>query len=421
MARNYNITYAYTLQQQQIFFECKPDDRFIIVPKGRRFGATQGSMQYIIEQAIEGRANLWGDTINSNIDRYFERYGKPALVKAGIPFNFSAQQKKLTFPFAKGYIDFRSADRPENWEGFGYHNIILNEAGIILKNDYLYTNAVLPMLIDHSDSRLFAMGVPKGKKKKDGREHKFYKLFLNAKTGKPGYRLLTFTSYDNPILNADDIRTLEDEIRDMNPIMVRQEIYAEFVDEIFDALWTPELIDHVIEAPDLVRVVVAIDPSATQRGDETGIITVGISASGKYYVLSDRSGNYSPGQWGQIAVGEMKAYNADAYVVETNQGGEMVDNVIRQYDKQSRIIRVHASKGKHLRAEPIVSLYERRLVSHINGLNRLENEMMTWVPGQGKSPNRIDALVYALTELSGGERKSSGSAGVRVAYRPFEI
>ena len=397
------LTIGYTEPQQEIFFGCDPSHRFIIVPKGRRFGATQGAIQFLIEEAIDGKANLWGDTINSNIDRYFERYGKPILVKNKIPFNFSSQQKKLTFPFSDGFIDFRSADRPENWEGFGYHNIVLNEAGIILKNDYLYTNAVLPMLMDHSNSRLFAMGVPKGKTKRNGTEHKFYTLYRNAKAGRKGYRLLAYTSYDNPTLSHDDIKELEDEIAGMNPIMVKQEIYAQFVDEVDGSLWTPELIRHAESIPEIKRVVVAIDPSATKGGDQTGIVCAGISHDGKLYVLSDRSGSYTPGQWGQIAANELAHNDGDLYVIETNQGGDMAENIIRQYDKINRVKRIHATKGKQLRAEPVVSMYERDMVRHAHGLHALENEMMTWVPGQGASPNRVDALVYALLELAAGD------------------
>lgn len=389
----------YTKEQQDIFFNCNELDRFIIVTKGRRFGATFGGLQFVIEEAIAGEPNLWGDTINSNIDRYFERIGKPLLIRNNIPFNYNSQQKKLTFPFSEGFVDFRSADRPENWEGFGYKNIILNEAGIILKNDYLYTNAVLPMMMDYNNSRLFAMGVPKGKRQRNNKEHKFYTLYLNAVAKKKGYRLLEYSSYDNSLLSRSDIEELEQEIGDMNPVMVQQEIYGKFVDESFDALWSPDMIQRVDKAPAFKRSVVAIDPTGTKTGDECGIISAGLGYDGMCYIISDRTGHYSPREWGTIAANEFQINNSDCYVAETNQGGEMVEFVIRQYDFVNRIKTVHAKQGKDLRAEPVVSMYERGLVKHLPGLNRLENEMLTWVPGAGKSPNRIDAMVYAVIEL----------------------
>ena len=394
-----NIKLRYTEPQNRVFFEQPEDARFIIVTKGRRFGATKGAMNACIEWAIEGQAVLWGDTINSNIDRYFERYAKPELIKSGIQFTFNSQQKKLTFPFSDGFIDFRSADRPENWEGFGYHKIILNEAGIILKDDYLYTNAVLPMMMDFSGSRLFAMGVPKGKKKRDGKEHKFYTLWRYAQEKRKGYVNMQFSSYDNPLLDPQDIAELEEEIRSMNPVMVRQEIHGDFVDEVFDALWTPKIIQHSIELPKLKKVCIGVDPSATKTGDEVGIITTGLGYDDNYYVFSRRSGHYSPGQWGTIIANEVKSTDADNIVVETNQGGDMVEHVIRQYDKITRIKRVHAVKAKEVRAEPIVSLYEQGKVFHYGNLSALENQQLTWVPGSGKSPNDIDALVYSIMGL----------------------
>lgn len=398
-----NLNLTYTKEQNEIFFKNEKDIRYIIVKKGRRFGATQGAMQFLIEESIEGKPNLWGDTINSNIDRYFERYAKPALIAGNIPFNYNSQQKKLTYPFTKGFIDFRSADRPENWEGFGYKNIVLNEAGIILKNDYLYTNAVLPMLMDYADSRLFALGVPKGKRKKDGKEHKFYSLNLQAEAGTPGFRCLTYTSYQNCFLNEITIKELETEIGRMNPVMVRQEIYGEFVDECFDALWTPELIKHTsFNESDFKRIVIAIDPATTTKknSDETGIVAVGQRYDNKIVVIEDRTGKHTPEQWASVAVNLFKKYRSDCYVAEVNQGGDMVESIIRQFDKVNRVKKVHAFVGKRLRAEPVLSLYEKGEVLHCSGLNGLENEMLTWVNGS-ESPNRLDSMVHGVTEFIG--------------------
>ncbi len=223
MKIKFNLTY--TDAQNEIFFS-DSKARFTIVPKGRRFGATKGSSNAVIEWAIEGISPmLWVDTINGNIDRYYERYFFPELTGSGIKFDFNYNKKQLRI--LNSVIDFRSADSPESIEGFGYKRILLNEAGIILKDNYLYTNTILPMLIDYPDSQLYAIGTPKGKFKKDGTEHMFYQL--SKKTGQD-YRQLRYSSYDNPILNANEIRLLENEIALLDPAMVRQEIYGEFVD-----------------------------------------------------------------------------------------------------------------------------------------------------------------------------------------------
>ena len=394
-----SLNLKYTKPQSAIFFEQPQTARFIIVPKGRRFGATKGAMNAAIEWAIDGEPILWGDTINGNIDRYFERYAKPELIRSKIDFSFNSVQKKLTFSHCDGFIDFRSADRPENWEGFGYKRIILNEAGIILRNDYLYTNAVLPMMMDYPNTQLFAMGVPKGRMKKDGKEHKFYTLQRFAEEGRSGYVSMTFSSYDNPLLNKSDIEELEQEIKSMNPLMVEQEIYGKFVDQVFDALWTPEIIKHTTKLPELRRIGIGVDPTATKQGDKVGIICAGIGYDNNLYIFRDSSGQYTPAQWGTIVANDCRLVNADVIVAETNQGGDMVEHVIRQYDRYTRLKRIHAVKAKQVRAEPVVSLYENSKVYHVGNLSELENEMLTWIPGAGKSPNRIDALVYIAQEL----------------------
>lgn len=224
-----NLRLTYTKPQIEIFFPAKPE-RHTIIPKGRRFGATRGAAHACIEWAVEGNAVLWGDTIHGNIARYWDRYFEPPLHSLdGLNWSFDKVAKVARI--GSGYIDFRSADNPQNWEGFGYNKIILNEAGLILKDPYLYTNAVRPMMIDPGNkSELYALGVPKGKKLKDGNDHPFYKMW--QRVGEDGYRGKTYSSYDNPLLSEDDIAELEKDIGAMDPDQIRQEIYGEFIDRI---------------------------------------------------------------------------------------------------------------------------------------------------------------------------------------------
>jgi len=224
------IELTYTRNQVEIFFPNPEDERkFNVITKGRRFGATHGAAHAYIDKLVGGEGPfLWGDTIHGNIDRYFDRYFLPALKKNDIDYHFDKKNKQLKI--GAQYMDFRSADKPENWEGFGYKEIFLNEAGIILNNDYLYTNAILPMLLDFEDSKLIAAGVPKGKLNKKGGEHKFYTLYKQSLNNPSKYRLLQYSSYDNPLLKAQDIKELEQEISLMDPQMVEQEIYGKFVE-----------------------------------------------------------------------------------------------------------------------------------------------------------------------------------------------
>jgi hypothetical protein len=396
------IELTYTAAQLDVFFNIPPGVKYNIITKGRRFGATRGGAHAFIEWCLEGKKLLWGDTINGNIDRYFERYFLPALKKNKIDYNYHRQKKQLTI--GHGYIDFRSSDQPENWEGFGYDIIFLNEAGIILNNKYLYTNAVLPMLIDNPRSVLIAAGVPKGKlcrgANRKNEEHPFFTLYKAAKNNSPKYRLLEYSSYDNPLLSAEEIGDLEVEIARMSPGMVEQEIYGHFVDSISGVLWTADMIQHCKELPKFTKIAIGLDPSGSATGDEVGIVAVG-RAGDKYYVLSDRSGGYSPNQWGMIVKNEYDALRANTVVAERNFGGDMVKAIILNIDRGIYVKDVIASRGKEVRAEPIVGLYEQGKVFHATGLFKLENEMMTWVPGVGKSPNRVDSLVWAITYLSG--------------------
>jgi hypothetical protein len=405
---NDNIELLYTKPQLKLFFDIPTGIKYVIITKGRRFGLTHGASHACIEWMIEGRKILWGDTIHGNIDRYFERYFTPALKKNEIAYKYYKQDKKLFVE--DGYIDFRSADHPENWEGFGYDYIFLNEAGIILNNKYLYTNAVLPMLMDSPDSVLIAGGVPKGKfcrglKNKD-EEHPFFTIYKEAKSGKPRYLLHEYTSYDNPKLDKEQIAELEQDMGRMSAAMVEQEIYGKFVDSVSGVLWTSDMFKHVDNPPHLKRIVVGVDPSGSTGRDEVGIISGGIDERGNIYVLTDLSGQYSPYKWGSTTVSEYNRLGANDVVAETNYGGKMVVSTIHNVNKMIRVKEVHASRGKEIRAEPVVALYEQGKIYHALGLDKLETEMCTWVPGIGKSPNRVDALVWMITDLMGNKTEN---------------
>jgi phage terminase large subunit-like protein len=182
----------------------------------------------------------------------------------------------------------------------------------------------------------------------------------------------------------------------------RQELEGQDLDDNPDALWSREAIDRlrVREAPELARVVVAIDPAVTStaESDETGIVVAGLGTDGRGYVLADRSGRFKPDAWARRAVEAYHEHRADRIVAEGNQGGEMVTHVLRTAWPDAPVRIVHATRGKATRAEPIAALYEQGRVSHVGGLPQLEDQLCTWMPG-GSSPDRLDALVWALTEL----------------------
>lgn len=185
-----------------------------------------------------------------------------------------------------------------------------------------------------------------------------------------------------------------------NTRLGRQEINAELLEDVPGALWKRSNI-LCAPAPDLIRVVVAIDPAttSTEGADETGIIVAGKGINGRGYVLADRSARVSPDSWAQRAVQAYDDFKADTIIGEVNNGGEMVGLTIRTVRPNVSYKAVHASRGKQVRAQPVAALYEQGKVDHVDVFEELEEQLVTWTPESGKSPDRLDALVWAFTEL----------------------
>jgi phage terminase large subunit-like protein len=177
-----------------------------------------------------------------------------------------------------------------------------------------------------------------------------------------------------------------------------QELHGRILEEDPRALWKRDNIIHIPSAPDLDRLVVAVDPSTTKTGDEAGIISGGV-AEGIAYILRDSSVRASPQIWCERAIGAFEELLADRIVAETNQGGEMVETILRTINDKIPYRPVHASRGKKTRAEPVAALYEQGKVLHVGVFDELEDEFCSWVPGVGPSPNRLDAAVYCITDL----------------------
>lgn len=190
----------------------------------------------------------------------------------------------------------------------------------------------------------------------------------------------------------------------------RQELEAELLTDIEGALWKREQLDliRVQSVPELRRVVVAIDPalSSGKNSDETGIIAAGRGVDGLLYVLSDWSGQYKPDDWAQRAIMLYQDMRAQMIVAEVNAGGELVEKILRQIAPAVLFKPLRALRGKHERALPVAALYEQGRVRHVGEMKMLEDQMCRFANGQadGKSPDRVDALVWALLELSESAR-----------------
>jgi phage terminase large subunit-like protein len=187
----------------------------------------------------------------------------------------------------------------------------------------------------------------------------------------------------------------------------RQELDGELIESRADALWSRGLLElcRVSAAPALMRIVVAVDPPASSgpRADACGIVAAGIGSDGLGYVLADMSAaGLKPAEWAARAVSAYRRWGADALVAEANQGGEMVAAVLREVDPGVPVTSVHATRGKFMRAEPVAVLYEQGRVRHVGAFPELEDEMADFAASglsTGRSPDRLDALVWALTHL----------------------
>ena len=244
------------------------------------------------------------------------------------------------------------------------------------------------------------------------KEHFIYKRFFEEPNvdhdfnGILGNTLYIHTTYlDNLknlspkfIANANDLKV-------RSPLKYNHIFLGEWANECEGALWKMKTMIapfRVLKAPaELRRVVVGVDPSVTSTGnqDECGIIVAGESFDGHYYILADSSGQMSTGSWARVTVAEYKNFECDNIIAEVNQGGDLVKMNIKNIDASVPVKMVRATRGKLTRAEPIATLYEEGLVHHVGGFSKLETEMTTFT-GHGDSPNRLDALVWVLTELS---------------------
>ena len=213
------------------------------------------------------------------------------------------------------------------------------------------------------------------------------------------------SSHDNPHLPASFLAAIEAQYGGTR--LGRQEIAGELLTDVVGALWSRTMIEQcrVSACPEVVRTVVAVDPPASAEGDACGIVAVALGADGRGYVLEDASvAGLSPEGWARAVVRCAERHKADRVIAEKNQGGNMVASVLFAADAALPLALVHASQAKVARAEPVSLLYERGKVSHVGAFPDLENELCGFViggryDGPGRSPDRADALVWALTEL----------------------
>lgn len=245
---------SYLPKQVEIF-----DDpaKFKVIGKGRRFGLTRGMALNVIEKCIDGTTPvLWVDTVNSNIERYFDRYFMPVL-KSIDKRNWKYNRQKGELKIYNSIVDFRSAESPENIEGFGYRLIIINEAGIILKNRNLWEESIRPMVMDYGADVIIG-GTPKGRKYK-GQKHLFYELYQRGLADGIRWKSFNFSTYDNPLLSKIDV---DEAVSEISPSLRDQEIYGKFIDTFAKGIirkeWLPTF-DYDFRSKPVRKIIQAWD------------------------------------------------------------------------------------------------------------------------------------------------------------------
>jgi hypothetical protein len=223
-----------------------------------------------------------------------------------------------------------------------------------------------------------------------------YTFDLDAE-GQPQYRITGGVA----TWDGQSLATCEKQMRDWGYRAFLEEAQHK-VDEVEGALWSRDSFKRPPgPLPDMKRVIVAIDIATTSEddSDDTGIVVAGVGVDGLGYVLADRSCHLSPDGWARRAIQAFRDFAGDRIVAEVNNGGDLIETVLRTIDKRIPYKKITASRGKRIRAEPVAALYEQGRVFHAGAFPDLEDQLTSWTPDSGDSPDRLDALVWAFTEL----------------------
>ena len=401
--REYTVTLRKPHIKQEEIRQSKAKRK--IVRAGRRGGKTVIAATICVDKFLEGLRPLYATPTSDQLETWWFEV-KRALaepIEAGI-YKKNETEHTIEREGTKNRIRGKTAWNADMLRGDYSDFLVLDEYQLM--NEDTWEVVGVPMLLDNNGDAMFIYTPPSlhGRsvsKARDPRHAaKMFQKALQEKTGR--WQTFHFASQDNPYISQV---ALVDITNDMTKLAYRQEILAEDIDEAPGALWSRELINNtrVIKYPDLVRIVVGVDPTGS-RGNECGIVVAGVGTNGHGYILDDKSLLGSPGEWADMVLTAFNRNQADIVVGEANYGGDMVESTIMQAAKnQGQIIRyknVHASRGKAVRAEPVVANYEHDRIHHVGEFPYLEDEMVTWIPGESRdSPNRIDAMVWAITEL----------------------
>ena len=375
----------------------------IVVKSGRRFGKSTTAATKAVEGLLKRRRTLYAVPTQEQIDRFWYET-KLALAEPlaeGLLYKHEGRHI-IEIPGTEARIRAKTAYNADTLRGDFADLLILDEYQLMDPDAWELVGA--PMLLDNNgDAMFFYTQKPRGK-------HHSANLLKKAQEDTSGrWEAFIFPSLVNPHLSK---AALADIVQDMTREGYQSEILAEDVGYDPKALWSPDDIKHTNKLPrgGFLRVVVAVDPQSTTG--QTGVIVAGsaygFDSEGKdelhVWIIDDATPEpgVKPSVWASAAVSAYYKHQADLIIGEVNHGGDMIENTIRNVEGGIEVSykTVRASRGKAVRADPVSAAYQKDKVFHLGDHPDLEEELCSWVPGESKwSPNRLDAMVYAVTEL----------------------
>lgn len=362
-----------------------------LIMAGRGFGKTRSGAEFIRQKVEDGarRIALVARTPADARDVMIE--GESGLLAISPPWDmpfYEPSKRRLTWSNGAMALVF-SGEQPEQLRGPQFDTAWADELRTWQYPRETWDNLMFAVRLGRINQTVVTttpkpIGVIKELLEREDVVKTFGTTYENFANLSPGFIREIIGKYENTSLGA-------------------QEIYARMLSEMPGSLWSRELIEQTRRrvAGHLTRIAIGVDPeaSSSEQSAETGICISAVDDEKHGYVLGDYSVRGTPKVWGQKVVNAYHDFQANVIMAEDNNGGEMVEYVIKTIDPTVNVKRIHASKSKQARAEPIASLYEQGFIHHCGLFEQLEDQLCTWVPGEGPSPDRLDALVWSLTEL----------------------
>lgn len=391
------------------------------------FGGSRSGKTFIIVRQIVIRALIEDKSRHCMLRKYFTDINKaivcdtfPKVMELcfpNVPYHLNKQLYFVEFPNGSE-IWFGGLDKGDKILGNEYATMYFNEVSELAYDQLELAYSRNAQKCEKLKNRFFYDENPVGK------AHWSYKVFVGGKNPKDNTLLYNAANYAsmrlNPVDNLENLSaTYLDSLRSMSKKNRARFMDGEWQDDSDNALWKRESMINpfrVIETPELRKLYIGVDPAVTsgENSDEHGIVVAGCArnkATGKdeFYILEDHSIKGSPLEWAKVVTDLYINYDADKVIVEVNNGGDLVVQNIRSFDASVGVESVRATRGKIVRAEPIANLYQQGLVHHVGEFPLLEDQMCNYTGADGeKSPDRMDALVWALTALSNRKSDRTG-------------